>query len=79
MAGGFIGKDTAEIRAIPIHRCVGEFQRDGGVLIECRFTCIHLRITASEGIRNPEIGRIPDTAAQSIVVISFSYVTDFVL
>ena len=79
MPGRLIGEDTAEIRAIPIHRCVGEFQRDGGVLIECRFTCIHLRITASEGIRNPEIRRIPDTAAQSIVIISFRYITDFVL
>ena len=79
MPGRLIGEDTAEIRAIPIHRCIREFQRDGDVLIECRFTCIHLRITASEGIRNPEIGRIPDTAAQSIVIISFRYITDFVL
>lgn len=39
------------------------------MLIECRFTCIHLRIAASEGIRNPEIGRIPDTATQSIIII----------
>ena len=79
MPDRLIGEDTAEIRAIPIHRCVGEFQRDGGVLIECRFTCIHLRIAASEGIRNPEIGRIPDTAAQSIIIISLGYITDFVL
>ena len=79
MTGGFIGEDTAEIRAIPIHRCVGKFQRNSGVLIECRFTCIHLRITASEGIRNPEIRRIPDTAAQSIIIISLGYITDFVL
>ena len=40
---------------------------------------VHLRITASEGIRNPEIGRIPDTAAQSIIIISLGYITDFVL
>ena len=79
MPGRLIGEDTAEIRAIPIHRCIREFQCDGGVLIECRFTCIHLRITASEGIRNPEIGRIPDTAAQSIIIISLGYITDFVL